>query len=155
MAEERDHNAFEKGSDDVGEMPDDFIPEDAWPICPNCLTPCDRLQYYCEKCGSNEPMNPLASYMPFVRIRFHAGMYGRIWRRIWDDRGIPLLTRIFYVFVLLMGAPVMLFVGLPWAVAKIRSLQLRIATAIGFVILLIVLVLTLAKTNQVFYLSLP
>jgi len=41
---------------------DEFIPADAWPICLKCLKPCHPLQYYCDKCDSNNVINPLASY---------------------------------------------------------------------------------------------
>ncbi len=48
---------------------DEFIPDDALPFCPQCLKPCNPLQYYCDNCDSNETISPLASYMPFVYIR--------------------------------------------------------------------------------------
>jgi hypothetical protein len=62
------------------QVDDDFIPADAQPVCMKCLRPCHPLQYYCDKCDSNDVINPLASYMPIERIRFQCGFYGDMWR---------------------------------------------------------------------------
>jgi hypothetical protein len=95
------------------------------PVCPNCFRPCDKFQEYCPNCGSNEPINPLASYMPFVRIRFHAGMYHKLWRKIFSP-GVPLLHKVFFILVILIGAPVLLFIGLPLAlIEKVQDVEFR------------------------------
>jgi len=84
-------------------LDDESIPAGAQPICPECLTPCHRLQYYCDNCGSNETINPLASYMPFVRIRFNVGMYGKLWRRIWFDKYTSPILKLFLGFLIALG----------------------------------------------------
>ena len=71
MGEQNTQNPYESVSMKIG--------EDAVPVCPNCLEPCDPLDYYCPYCDSNEAINPLASYMPYVRIRFHAG---NVWKAL-------------------------------------------------------------------------
>ena len=69
--------------DKLGEkLDDEFIPDDAQPLCRKCLNPCHPLQNYCGNCDSNEAINPLASYVPFVRIRFVYGMFGKMWRSV-------------------------------------------------------------------------
>jgi hypothetical protein len=69
-----DNNNLIPANYEVDEQYDDeLIPSDAWPVCPKCLKPCHPLQNYCPNCDSNEVLNPLASYMPFERIRFVYG----------------------------------------------------------------------------------
>jgi hypothetical protein len=76
---------------------------DAWPVCPKCFEPCHPLQSYCEHCDSNEVINPLASYMPFVRIRFNIGMLGRLWRRIWHDEETSIALKVFFWLLLILA----------------------------------------------------
>ena len=101
---EKNHNNLPVGdcrqSDKVD---DDFIPDDARPVCPKCLTPCDPLQYYCDNCNSNEAINPLASYMPFVRIRLNIGMLCKLWRRFLYDKDISIILRVMYLFIFIYG----------------------------------------------------
>jgi RNA polymerase subunit RPABC4/transcription elongation factor Spt4 len=92
------------------------LTDDAVPLCPNCLEPCNPRDNYCPNCGSNETINPLASYMPFVDIRFSAGMVGKLWRRTWApethmiDRAIYIgLFFLFYPFMLVVGLPVLIY----------------------------------------------
>ena len=61
---------------------DGVASQGAQPVCSQCLQPGGILQYYCANCGSNDPLNPLAAYMPFVRIRFELGLIGKLWRRV-------------------------------------------------------------------------
>jgi len=144
MVEERDHNVFGKSGDNVEDLPDDFIPEGAWPICSRCITPCDPRENYCPNCDSNEPMNPLASYMPFVRIRFNAGMYGKVWHKISGHKNTSIAIKLFCVFVLIVGAPVLLIVGFPLLLTgKIRDPELRKSSIIAIFVLLAALFLTL------------
>lgn len=98
------------------EMEDQNLAEDAVPLCPSCLEPCNPLDNYCPYCDSNEPINPLASYMPFVDLRFRCGMIGSLWRKIWVSdtkffiRIIYLLTFIvFFHFFLLIGLPFVIY----------------------------------------------
>lgn len=92
------------------------VADDAAPLCPACLEPCDPLNNYCPNCGSNEAVNPLASYMPFESIRFETGVIGKMWQKTWApetdgiDRAINIvLLIIFYPFMLLIGLPVMIY----------------------------------------------
>ena len=113
MNEQDNNNTELENLEEFGQLDDDFIPADALPVCPKCLRPCRPLQYYCLNCDSNETINPLASYMPFVRIRFHTGIYGKMWRRIWYDKETPLIAKLFFLFMIISFAPILLMVGLP------------------------------------------
>jgi hypothetical protein len=93
-------NNLSKGQYRGGEEVDDeFVPADALPLCPNRLRPCNPLQNYCENCDSNEVINPLASYMPFVRIRFNVGMLVKLGRSILYDKDISIMRMLFYLFM--------------------------------------------------------
>ena len=94
-----------------------ILADDAVPLCPNCLEPCDPLNNYCSNCGSNEAINPLASYMPFVDIRFKVGMIIKLWQKTWSsDTSIGYC--IFYVCLILLFAPIFLFIVLPITIYK-------------------------------------
>jgi len=83
------------------------------PLCPNCLRPCNPREYYCQNCDSNEVINPLASYMPFVRIRFNCGLAGKTWSNIWYNSDRPVPFRLFCILILIIYAPILLLVGIP------------------------------------------
>ena len=92
------------------------VADDAVPVCPNCFEPCDPLVHYCPKCGSNDPVNPMASYMPLESVRFQAGFYGKLWRKTWApdtqmiDRGIDIMLLILFCpFIILIGLPVVIY----------------------------------------------
>ena len=121
----------------------EFVADDALPICPECFEPCDPLQNYCDKCGSNDPINPLASYMPFVDIRFKIGMFGKIWRKVVDGGNTPLWMKFFFVLVLLMAAPLILIVGPGvFLISKIKTARPRNTVMILFFVFLIMLFIT-------------
>ena len=88
---------------EFGQVGDDFIPDDAKPLCASCLSPCDPLQFYCCKCDSNETINPLASYMPFVRIRFNIGVLGKLWLRILYDKDTSIILRVLFLVLFIFG----------------------------------------------------
>jgi hypothetical protein len=88
------------------------LADDAVPLCPYCLEPCDPLDNYCPNCGSNEAINPLASYMPFVDIRFSVGMVGKLWRKTWSGE-TSLIERVLYIALFVLFYPFILLVGLP------------------------------------------
>jgi len=88
---------------ETGQVDDEFIPADARPLCPKCLKPCHPLQNYCDSCDSNDVINPLASYMPFVRIRFNIGMLGKMWRVIWYDEEASIIWKLFMLFFLIVA----------------------------------------------------
>ncbi len=143
MSEQSDNDALTQGDEQFGEVSSDFVPEDAWPVCPKCFKPCNPLQNYCDNCDSNETINPLASYMPFVRIRFTAGMFGKIWRRIWNSKDTSIISKLFFLILIIFGAPIMLIVGCPlFLIGKIKDPQLQKTISIAFYILLLVLFIT-------------
>jgi hypothetical protein len=90
---------------------DDNLNREALPLCPNCLTPCSPQDYFCPSCGSNSPINPLATYMPLESIRFEAGLYGQLWRKCWRSE-THLIERIAYILLFLLFLPFFLIVGL-------------------------------------------
>ena len=91
------------------------LEKDAVPVCPNCLEPCNPLDYYCPHCGSNEALNPLASYMPFVDIRFRAGMIGKLWRIMWD-RNTFFAARILYFLLFILFMPIIFLIASPFVI---------------------------------------
>ncbi len=98
---------------------------EATPVCPMCLQPCDPKTYYCPRCGSNSPINPLASYMPFVDIRFKTGMVGRLWHRSVEEPDAGILKRVALLVMAVFYSPLILL-GLPWAMAeKLRKRDYR------------------------------
>jgi len=92
---------------------DETLAQDAVPICPNCLQPCDPLTNYCPHCGSNEAINPLASYMPFVDLRFRVGMIGKLWRKTWSVQ-TAWLDRAIYIGLFFLFCPIILIIGIPY-----------------------------------------
>ncbi len=92
---------------------DTAIADDAVPLCPQCLEPCDPLDNYCPRCGSNETINPLASYMPFVNLRFQIGMWGKLWVRCLSPQ-TSWPVRCFYLFLFLLTYPLFLLIALPF-----------------------------------------
>lgn len=129
---------------EVEQGDDEFIPSDALPVCPNCLKPCNPLQNYCNSCDSNEVINPLASYMPFVRIRFNIGMFCKIWRRICYDEHTPFLLKLFFLFVITLGTPFLTIVGLPLLlIVKCSEPKLPSVTIIAFWIISISILMAL------------
>ncbi|MHC4883152.1 MAG: hypothetical protein ACYSOH_05700 [Planctomycetota bacterium] len=80
------------------------VAEDAVPVCPVCLEPCDPLGNYCPNCDSNEAINPLASYLPFESIRFKAGMFGKMWHKAWDSN-TPLGLKCLYICLFILFMP--------------------------------------------------
>ena len=91
------------------------VDEDAVPLCPNCLEPCDPLDNYCRNCESNEAINPLAFYMPFTDLRFRVGMIGKLWRKLWFPE-TSMALRVLYAFVLLLFFPAIFLIMLPVAI---------------------------------------
>jgi hypothetical protein len=126
---------FEKADSEARELA-----SDATPLCPNCLKPVDPKQYYCQHCGSNEAINPLATYMPLVRIRHNYDIFITMWRKIWRGR-IGSATIIFFSFLIAVFASSMLLIGLPvmlWLILRdthLRTYRLRVFGLILLVIL--------------------
>jgi hypothetical protein len=104
------------------EVDDDYLPPDAKPLCPRCLQPCDPLEYYCTNCGSSDVINPLSAYMPFVRLRYQVGFYGRLWRRITYDSDTSILIKLAFLLFMILTMPLVFLVGLPvFLITKIGS----------------------------------
>ncbi len=108
------------------QVDDEFIPADARPLCFKCLKTCHPLQYYCDSCDSNDVINPLASYMPFVRIRFRCGFCGKMWRVVLYDKEASIILRLLCLFLTFAFAPILIIVGLPlYFIDKIENPQLE------------------------------
>lgn len=126
----------------------EFIPAGALPLCSKCLKPFNPLQNYCDSCDSNEVINPLASYMPFVRIRFNIGMFCKLWRRICYDKNISTVLRLFYLIMVTLGAPILTIVGLPLLLfVRISEPKLRDVTILAFWIIALVILMMLIYFN--------
>jgi len=67
MSNEHDYDEAFPGS------PDEPVAPDSTPLCPECLTPVEKGQFYCSNCGSDAAINPITTYMPFVRLKFEVG----------------------------------------------------------------------------------
>lgn len=124
---------------------DDFIPDDALPLCAKCLKPCNPLQYYCDKCGSNDAINPLTPYIGFVKVRFNYDIFCTMWRRIWGDDETSIIVRLFYMFLIVVCAPIMVIVGVPaYLIYKIPQRQVRKAILASLALALIAMFIFVA-----------
>ncbi|MHC4546009.1 MAG: hypothetical protein ACYSYL_16065 [Planctomycetota bacterium] len=124
------------------QVDDKFIPADARPVCMKCLKPCHPLQNYCGNCDSNEVINPLASYMPFVRIRFRCGFYGKMWRKALYDKEASIILRSLCMFLTFAFAPILIVVGLPlFFIGKIENPQFEKTVETAFYIFLAAILL--------------
>ena len=128
--------------EEAEQVDDEFIPADALPICPKCLKPCHPLQYYCDGCDSNNVINPLASYMPFVRIRFWCGFCGDMWRKVLYDKDASIILRLLCLFLTFAFAPTLIIVGFPlFFIGKIENPKLQRKVETVFYILLAALLI--------------
>jgi hypothetical protein len=130
------------GQEGNEKLDDEFIPDDARPLCPKCLKPCHPLQNYCDNCDSNQVINPLASYMPFVNIRFNYDIYLTMWRKVWYDRQTSIMGRLFYLFMIAVFLPFFIMLGLPaLLISSSNRPRLRKTTAIALYIIAMLLLL--------------
>jgi len=144
MIEQLNNNSSAGNFEDTESLDEELIPTDARPLCLNCLSPCNPLQYYCGNCDSNEVINPLASYMPFVRIRFACGFFGKMWRIMWYDEEASTIFRLLCLFLIIFFAPILLIVGLPlFLTGKIPEPQLRKTMIAAFCIIALFLLMVL------------
>jgi len=146
---DRDMNERNKNNPPAGELnevenfDDDFVPEDAWPLCTRCLTPCWPLEYYCPHCDSNDAINPLTPYIAFLNIRFNYDIFCTMWRKIWYDKRTSMIRRLFYMLMIMLFVPYMIIFGLPLLfIGKIPLPRLR-NTTILLVCLIAVVFVTL------------
>ena len=140
MTEQSKNNLPAGENNKAQKLDDDFIPDDAQPLCLKCLKPCHPLQHYCDSCNSNDAINPLTPYMGFVNIRFNYGIFLTMWRKIWHEKDTSTISRLFYLFMINMFVPVFLIIGLPsLLIFRASRLGLRKATIITLFIIAIVL----------------
>jgi len=147
-----DENYKKQGFEEFGKAGGEFVPEGAWPVCPNCFEPCNPLHNYCENCGSNDAINPLAPYLPFVNIRFNYGGFVTMWRGIWV-RDVSRLRKCLYLFMIIVFAPVVLVVGLPFFLTgKVKAPLLKnILIAMLYIIAIALLVFLLPAGIRPFH----
>ena len=142
MTEQDDNNAAAGGYEGAEKLDDEFIPDDARPLCPKCLKPCHPLQNYCDNCDSNQVINPLASYMPFVNIRFNYDIFITMWRKIWYGRDTSILGKWLFLFLIILMVPYFLIVGFPLLlIGKIKNSRLRKLAITAFWILVFTLLI--------------
>jgi hypothetical protein len=119
-----------------------FALDEARPVCPKCLSPCHPLASYCSNCDSNQAVNPLATYMPFVNIRFNYGAFGIMWRRIWYDKETSAPMKWLYLAMIILFTPILLVFGLPAIVTRrIEDARLRNKVTIALYAVVIMLLL--------------
>jgi hypothetical protein len=129
------------GDDETnGQFDNELIPDDAWPVCLKCLKPCHPLQNYCPNCDTNEVINPLASYMPFERIRFMCGFYGKMWHIVWYDKEASIIFRLACLLLIFMFAPILLIVGFPLLLIR-KTHEPKLQTALKVVLYIIVFII--------------
>ena len=51
------------------------------PLCLQCVHPVSPLDHYCPHCGQS--VGQLTPYLPYEGIWFNAGMWGKLWDRLW------------------------------------------------------------------------
>lgn len=140
MFEQNRDNPPVAGSGEVGTFDDDFVPDNAWPVCPKCFTPCPPLEYYCPHCDSNDAINPLTPYIAFLNIRFNYDIFVTMWRKIWYDQQTFMISRLFYLLMVTAFVPIFLAVGLPlFFVQKISQPELQKATMVLLCVIAVVL----------------
>jgi integral membrane sensor domain MASE1 len=134
---QKDDNSVGNDFDRVDSESEKVAP-DATPLCVNCLKPVDPKQYYCTHCGSNEAINPLATYMPLVRIRHNYDIFITMWRKLWRRR-TGSATIILFSFLIACVAPIMLM-GLPimlWVIFRDRHLRAYRLAVFGLIVMIV------------------
>ena len=133
-------NTYQPDEDNVQMSQGSFAP-DATPVCPKCLRPCHPLQYYCQNCDSGEPINPLAAYMPYVRLRYMYSIFGTMWRKVEDNKA-DLSSVILLTPLMVFLAPIILYIGPPVIIYRLcREPRLRTHAAIGLLVIIVALLI--------------
>ncbi|MBN2269463.1 MAG: hypothetical protein JXN61_02555 [Sedimentisphaerales bacterium] len=147
---EADYDGSSQAKDKpVERIDDEFIPDDALPLCAKCLKPCNPLQYYCDKCGSYDAINPLTPYIPYVNIWFYFDLFLTMWRKVWGEGEKPIIIRLFYLLFLVAFYPRMLALGVPiYLICKIPQRQVRNVILAIFVLGLIALLIWYACSDR-------
>lgn len=146
MTKKEDYeDLFPTEPEPTGQFNNDYVPDDALPLCPKCFKPCRPLQYYCDSCGSNDAINPLTPYISFLNIRFNYDIFCTMWRKIWCEKETRAVGRLFYLFMFIVYAPILLMIGLPaFLIYKIPQKQVRKAILTAIVAIIIVLLVLYA-----------
>jgi len=148
---EADYGSSPQAEDRSAERIDDeFIPDDALPLCAKCLKPCTPLQYYCDKCGSYDAINPLTPYIGFVNVPFNYGIYCTMLRKVFYDKKTRIVIKMFYLFLttLMVGAVIMIFCLPIFLVCKIPQGQLRSMAIIAWAVIVIALLVFCAYSGR-------
>ena len=81
------------------------------PICLNCTKPIEkRTQHYCPYCGNIT--GEYTRYIPFVNIQFNYSIFETLWNKL-NNKTLPIMSRVFYLFLILLCAPIMIIIGIP------------------------------------------
>ena len=128
---------------------DDFVPDDALPLCSKCLKPCHPLQYYCDKCDSYDAINPLTPYIPYVNIWFNYNIFFTMWRKLCGEDEKPIIIRLFYLLFIVAFFRIMVVVGIPtYLICKIPQRHMRNAILAFFFLALIGVLIFYACTGS-------
>ena len=123
-------------AEEAAPLSPDELGLDAIPLCPKCLKPVDPQDYYCPHCDSNEPINPLAAYMPFVRIRYMYSVFGTMWRKMWNGE-TGLFASILFILLIINYAQTLLIIGTPVASYKLlKNAKLQNPRSISLLIII-------------------
>jgi hypothetical protein len=76
------------------------------PLCLNCIRPVSPLDHYCPHCGQS--VGQLTPYLPYEGIWFNAGMWGKLWDRLWYKNVDTVARKCFFFFLILIGTPILL-----------------------------------------------
>jgi hypothetical protein len=156
MTEQDGNNPIVGGQEANEKLDDEFIPADAQPLCLKCLKPCHPLQNYCDNCDSNQVINPLASYMPFVNIRFNYDIYLTMWRKVWYDSKTSIVSRLFYLFMIAAFMPMLVMFGLPaLLISSSNRPRLRKTAIIALYIIAMLLLFIVFFLPRIFSWRLP
>ena len=88
------------------------------PLCLHCLEPVSPLDHVCPHCGG--AVGQLTPYLPFESIRWEAGIWGRMWRQVWEKK-TPLVGRVLLLVVIIWFVPVLLVGLIPPAWRWVRG----------------------------------
>lgn len=75
------------------------------PVCLRCLQPVEPTAHYCPNCG--EATGQLTSYLPLESVPWQTRIWGQMWRQLWS-RNVSIPGRLFRLFVIVWGAPILL-----------------------------------------------
>lgn len=94
------------------------------PLCLQCLRPVSPLDHYCPHCGQS--VGQMTPYLPYEGIWFNAGMWAKLWDRLWFRNIDSAARKCFFFFIILLGAPILLL-ALPtvwWRKSKTEEADL-------------------------------